>query len=114
MMLNAGGRGRSGASAPDANDSVTVSESSLSSLDDHFVDDDASLEGGDEEEGITPPTQSIASNVHVGRRTSIDTSYSSLDFIPEEEEEGGEEEHSQNDVEENTSEGGSEDSKDYF
>ena len=68
----------------------------------------------DEEEGITPPpTRSIALNVDVGKRDSIDTSYSSLDFIPEEEEEG-EEEHSQNDGVENTSEGSSEDSKDYF
>jgi len=116
MMLNAGARGRSGGAspAPDAaNDSVTVSESSFSSLDDHFVDDDdASLEDGDEEEGIARPTQSVALNVDVGKRDSIDTSYSSLDFIPEEEE--GEGESSQSDAVENTSEGSSEDSKDYF
>ena len=94
-MLNAGARRRrSGASAADDNDSSTVSESTLSTLDDNFVDngnhfvDDASLVDGADEERSTTPRQSNASNANDGRRENpFKLSVRQQDEIEEEEEE---------------------------
>ena len=92
-MLNAGARRRrSGASAADDNDSSTVSESTLSTLDDNFVDndnfvDDASLVDGAEERNTTP-RQSNASSANAGRRENpFKLSVRQQDEIKEEEEE---------------------------